>query len=158
MENKAHDPYAWIDRQIQYWQQKSREASEAADIDALPRRARTRQLSSYAPNKILARQKGRLKFRRPLFLIRFLLKILQQPQPFRVRHIRIAAQRRAGFPSLRRCQRRFRNIRDRLLRQPIRLAQGFQIIGRVPKLKIFNHTNPPIVDFFGRVPMLRLLL
>lgn len=36
MENQTHDPYAWIDRQIQYWQQKSksREASEAADIDA----------------------------------------------------------------------------------------------------------------------------
>jgi hypothetical protein len=31
MENKAHDPYAWIDRQIKYWLQKSR---EAADIDA----------------------------------------------------------------------------------------------------------------------------
>lgn len=34
MENKAHDPYSWIDRQIQYWQQKSREASESADIEA----------------------------------------------------------------------------------------------------------------------------
>ena len=34
MENKAHDPYSWIDRQIQYWQQKSREASEAAAIEA----------------------------------------------------------------------------------------------------------------------------
>lgn len=34
MENKAHDQYAWIDRQIEYWQQKSRQASEAADIDA----------------------------------------------------------------------------------------------------------------------------
>ena len=34
MENKAHDPYSLIDRQIQYWQQKSREASEAADIEA----------------------------------------------------------------------------------------------------------------------------
>lgn len=34
MENQTHEPYAWIDRQIQYWQQKSREASEAADIDA----------------------------------------------------------------------------------------------------------------------------
>ena len=34
MENKTHDPYSWIDRQIQYWQQKSREASEAADIEA----------------------------------------------------------------------------------------------------------------------------
>lgn len=34
MENQTHDPYAWIDRQIKYWQQKSREASEAADIDA----------------------------------------------------------------------------------------------------------------------------
>lgn len=34
MENQTHDPYSWIDRQIQYWQQKSREASEAADIEA----------------------------------------------------------------------------------------------------------------------------
>ena len=34
MENKTHDPYSWIDRQIEYWQQKSREASEAADIEA----------------------------------------------------------------------------------------------------------------------------
>lgn len=107
-----------------------------------PRRARTRQLSSHAQNKILDQQKGRLKFRRPLFLIRFLLNILQQPQPFRVRHIRIAAQLRAGFPSLRCCQRRFRNIRDSLLRQPMLLAQGFEIIGRVPKLRVFNHTNP----------------
>lgn len=107
-----------------------------------PRRARTRQLSSHAKNKILARQKGRLKFRRPLFLIRFLLKILQQPQPFRVRHIRKAALIRAGLPSLRGCQRRFRNIRDILLRQPMLLAQGFQIVGRVPKLRVFNHKIP----------------
>lgn len=34
MENKANDPYSWIDRQIQYWQQKSREASDDADIEA----------------------------------------------------------------------------------------------------------------------------
>lgn len=45
MENKAHDPYAWIDRQIQYWQQKSREASEAADIDAFNRAER--ELANY---------------------------------------------------------------------------------------------------------------
>nr|DAS69837.1 MAG TPA: hypothetical protein [Caudoviricetes sp.] len=49
-----------------------------------------------------------------------------------MRHIRIAAQCRAGFPSLRGCQGRFRNIRDGLLRQPILLAQGFEIIGREP--------------------------
>ena len=34
MENQTHDPYSWIDRQIQYWQQKIREASDAADIEA----------------------------------------------------------------------------------------------------------------------------
>lgn len=45
MENKAHDPYSWIDRQIQYWQQKSREASEAADIEAFNRA--TRELANY---------------------------------------------------------------------------------------------------------------
>lgn len=106
-----------------------------------PRRARTCQLSSHAQNKILDQQKGRLKFRRPLFLIRFLLKILQQPPPFRVRHIRIAAQLRIGFPSLRGCQRGFRNIRDSLLRQPILLAQGFEIIGRIAQFKIFDHIS-----------------
>lgn len=45
MENKAHDPYSWIDRQIKYWQQKSREASEAADIDAFNRAER--ELANY---------------------------------------------------------------------------------------------------------------
>ena len=117
-----------------------------------PRRARTRQLSSHAKNKILARQKGRLKFRRPLFLIRFLLKILQQPQPFRVRHIRKAALIRAGLPSLRGCQGRFRNIRDGLLRQPILLAQGFQVCRCVSKLKIINHTNPLLSISSGAFP------
>lgn len=34
MENKAHDPYSWIAQKIQYRQQKSREASEATDIEA----------------------------------------------------------------------------------------------------------------------------
>ena len=108
-------------------------------------RARTRQLSSHAENKILARQKGRLKFRRPLFLIRFPLKILQQPQPFFIRHIRKAAHAWACFPSLRGCQRGFRYIRDGLLRQPILLAQGFQIIGCIAQLRIFNHTNPHLL-------------
>lgn len=45
MENKAHDPYSWIDRQIQYWQQKSRVASEAADIEAFNRAER--ELANY---------------------------------------------------------------------------------------------------------------
>ena len=146
MENKAHDPYSWIDRQIQYWQQKKpRSQRRRRHRGIQSRRARTRQLSSHAQNKILDQQKGRLKFRRPLFLIRFPLKILQQQQPFFMRHIRIAAQRRAGFPSLRGCQRCFRYLRDGLLRQPMLLAQGFEIIGRVPKLRIFNHTNPHLL-------------
>lgn len=34
MENKARDPITWIEEQIQYWQQKSREASEAANLEA----------------------------------------------------------------------------------------------------------------------------
>lgn len=34
MENQTHDPYSWIAQKIQYRQQKSREASEAADIEA----------------------------------------------------------------------------------------------------------------------------
>lgn len=45
MENKTHDPYSWIDQQIQYWQQKSREASEAADIDAF--NIAERELANY---------------------------------------------------------------------------------------------------------------
>lgn len=42
MENQTHDPYSWIDRQIQYWQQKSR---EAADIEAFNHAAR--ELANY---------------------------------------------------------------------------------------------------------------
>lgn len=45
MENKDHDPYSWIAQKIQYGQQKSREASEAADIEAYNHAAR--ELANY---------------------------------------------------------------------------------------------------------------
>ncbi|HHX2533165.1 TPA: hypothetical protein ACU8BD_000981 [Neisseria subflava] len=57
MEANTHNPYEWIKKKIEYWKAKSREASEAADMEAFDHAERQ--------NKILAKKPS--IFRRLLF-------------------------------------------------------------------------------------------
>lgn len=45
MEANTHNPYEWIKKQIEYWKAKSREASEAADMEAFDHAER--ELANY---------------------------------------------------------------------------------------------------------------
>ncbi|MGN6971587.1 hypothetical protein ACTHSM_05925 [Neisseria sp. P0009.S001] len=45
MEANTHNPYEWIKKKIEYWKAKSREASEAADMEAFDHAER--ELANY---------------------------------------------------------------------------------------------------------------
>lgn len=85
-------------------------------------------------------------------LFSFILQIFQKLKPFSVRHVCKTAHAWACFPFLGGFQRRCRDVGNILLCQSVLLAQGFQIIGRVPKLRIFNNKIPLLSISSGAFP------